>query len=166
MSYVYDEVGNRTLRTDYNGVVTNYACDSLNRLTTIAYTTRSVTYSYDPRNNMMRVTNENGSIYIGYDNRYRVSSFSDPFFYGICYNHDPVGNRTKLSVNGARYATYTYDTVNRLTTLKDSANLVFNYILLSDFVSIENKGAEILISKLIILTYVIGAFIDYLTKAP
>jgi RHS repeat-associated protein len=127
MTYVYDAVGNRTQRTDYNGVVTNYAYDNLNRLTTITYPTRTVTFSYDPLNNMTRATNENGSIYIGYDNRYRVSSFSDPFFYGIGYNYDTVGNRTALKVNGATYATYTYDTVNRVTTLKDSANLAFNY---------------------------------------
>jgi hypothetical protein len=33
-----------------------------------------------------------------------------------------VGNRTKLKLNGATYATYTYDAVNRLTNLADSAN--------------------------------------------
>jgi RHS repeat-associated protein len=126
-SYVYDEVGNRTQRTDYNGVVTNYAYDNLNRLTTITYPTRTVTYGYDPLNNLTRATNENGTIYIGYDNRYRVSSFSDPFYYGISYNYDTVGNRTKLKVNGATYATYTYDAVNRLTNLADSANLNFTH---------------------------------------
>jgi len=127
MSYAYDEVGNRTQRTDYNGVVTNYSYDNLNRLTTITYPSRTVTYSYDPLNNLTRATNENGSVYIGYDNRYRMSSFSDPFYYGISYNYDTVGNRTKLKVNGATYATYTYDAVNRLTSLKDGANLNFAY---------------------------------------
>jgi RHS repeat-associated protein len=127
MSYVYDEVGNRIQRTDYNGVVTNYSYDNLNRLTTITYPSRAVTYAYDPLNNVTRATNENGSVYISYDNRYRVSSFSDPFYYGISYNYDTVGNRTKLKVNGATYATYTYDSVNRLTNLADSANLNFTY---------------------------------------
>jgi RHS repeat-associated protein len=32
-----------------------------------------------------------------------------------------------LKVNGATYATYTYDSINRLTNLADSANLSFNY---------------------------------------
>src|SRR5438874_6897587 len=96
MSYVYDEVGNRTQRTDYNGVVTNYAYDNLNRLTTITYPSRTVTYGYDPLNNLTRAANENGTVYIGYDNRYRVSSFSDPFYYGIIYNYDTDGERTKL----------------------------------------------------------------------
>lgn len=127
MSYVYDAVGNRTQRTDYNGVVTNYTYDNLNRLTTTSYPTRSVTYAYDPLNNLTGAQNENGAVYISYDNRYRVSSFSDPFFYGITYNYDTVGNRTALKVNGATYATYTYDAANRLSTLKDSANLTFNH---------------------------------------
>ena len=125
MSYVYDEVGNRTQRTDYNGVVTNYSYDNLNRLTTITYPTRTVTYAYDPLNNLTGATNENGSVYIAYDNRYRVASFTDPFYYGISYNYDTVGNRTKLKVNGATHATYTYDAANRLTNIADSTNLNF-----------------------------------------
>jgi len=104
MSYQYDAVGNRTQRTDYNGALTNYAYDNLNRLTTITYPTRTATYAYDPLNNLTRATNENGSVYIGYDNRYRVSSFSDPFYYGISYNYDKASNRTKLKLNGATYA--------------------------------------------------------------
>jgi RHS repeat-associated protein len=127
MSFVYDAVGNRSQRTDYNGVVTNYTYDNLNRLTAIAYPTRTVTFSYDPLNNITRATNDNGSVYLAYDNRYRIASFSDPFYYGISYNYDAAGNRTKLKVNGATYATYTYDAVNRLTNLADSANLNFSY---------------------------------------
>jgi len=125
MNHVYDEVGNRTQRTDYNGVVTNYTYDNLNRLTIIAYPTRTVTYLYDPLNNLTRATNENGSVYISYDNRYRVNSVSDPFYYGISYNYDTVGNRTNLKVNGATHATYTYDAANRLTNIADSTNLSF-----------------------------------------
>lgn len=37
----------------------NDAYDNLNRLTTITYPTRTVTYAYDPLNNMTRATNEN-----------------------------------------------------------------------------------------------------------
>ncbi|MGH9928987.1 MAG: DUF6765 family protein [Pyrinomonadaceae bacterium] len=125
MSYAYDVVGNVTQRTDYNGTVTNYAYDNLNRPTTIAYPTRTVTYAYTVMGQLSRATNENGSVYIAYDNRYRVSSFSDPFYYGLSYNYDAAGNRTKLSLNGTTYATYTYDAVNRLTNLKDGGNLNF-----------------------------------------
>lgn len=125
MSYVYDAVGNRTQRTDYNGVTTNYAYDNLNRVASITYPARTVTYAYLVTGQLSRATNENGSVYIGYDNRYRVSSVSDPFYYGVSYNYDTAGNRTKLKLNGATYATYTYDTLNRLTNLADSANQNF-----------------------------------------
>ena len=125
MSYAYDAVGNRVQRTDYNGTVTNYTYDNLNRLTTTTYPTRAASYVYDPLGNLTRVTNENGVINIGYDSRYRVSSFNDPFFYGISYNYDAAGNRTKLSLNGATYATYAYDAANRMTSLKDGANQDF-----------------------------------------
>jgi YD repeat-containing protein len=37
MSFVYDAAGNRSQRTDYNGAVTNYSYDALNRLTTLSY---------------------------------------------------------------------------------------------------------------------------------
>jgi RHS repeat-associated protein len=127
MTYVYDAVGNRTQRTDYNGTVTNYSYDNLNRLIAITYPSRTVAYAYDPMNNVTRATNENGTVYVSYDNRYRVASFSDVFFYGVSYNYDAVGNRTKLKVNGTTYVTYTYDAANRLTGLADSANLPFTY---------------------------------------
>ena len=127
MNFLYDAVGNRIQRTDYNGVTTNYSYDNLNRLTTIAYPTHTSTYSYDPLNNLTRAANENGTVDITYDSRYRVTSFSDPFSYGVSYNYDEAGNRTKLSVNGAAYATYAYDSVNRLTRLKDGGNQSFNF---------------------------------------
>jgi RHS Repeat. len=37
MSFEYDGVGNRTKRTDYNGAVTTYQYNNLNRLTGILY---------------------------------------------------------------------------------------------------------------------------------
>lgn len=125
MSYAYDLVGNLTQRTDYNGTVTSYAYDNLNRLTTTIYPTRNATFAYDALGNLTRATNENGSIYLSYDNRYRLSTVSDPFYYGVSYNYDAAGNRTKLSLNYSTYASYTYDAVNRLTNLKDSANQSF-----------------------------------------
>ena len=125
MSYTYDAVGNRTQRTDYNSTVTNYAYDNLNRLTTITYPTRTATYAYTVMGQLAHATNENGTVYLSYDNRYRLATVTDPFNYGVSYNYDPAGNRTNLSLNNATYATYTYDAVNRLTDLKDAANQSF-----------------------------------------
>jgi RHS repeat-associated protein len=125
MSYGYDEVGNCAQRIDYNGALTTYSYDNINRLTTINYPTRSMTYTYNLANQITSATNDSGSVYISYDNRYRVSTVADQFNSGVTYNYDGAGNRTRMDLNNATYATYTYDAANRLTGLKDSANQNF-----------------------------------------
>lgn len=128
MSYVYDEVGNRTQRTDYNGTVTNYGYDDLNRLTTIAYPgSTSATYSYDALSRLMTAVNQNGTVSFSYDNRNRVTSTTDVFGETIGYSYDPNGNRTAMTLNGSAYASYTYDAVNRLNNLSDSSAVVASY---------------------------------------
>lgn len=87
--------------------------------------TRTATYSYMVTGQLQSATNENGTVYLGYDSRYRVNSVFDPFNYGVSYNYDAVGNRTKLSLNGATYATYTYDAANRLANLADGGGQNF-----------------------------------------
>ena len=79
-----------------------------------------------PLNNLTRATNENGSVYIGYDNRYRVSSFSIHSITASATTTTLSAIGTRL-VNGATYATYTYDSVNRRLNLPTSANLNFTY---------------------------------------
>jgi YD repeat-containing protein len=69
-SYVYDAVGNRTQRTDYNGAVTNYTFDDLNRLTNIAYPdSTSATYGYDVLSRLTSAVNQNGTVSFIYDSR-------------------------------------------------------------------------------------------------
>ena len=59
-----------------NGPITTawhgYSYNNLNWLTTITYPSRTLSYAYDPLGNLTRATNENGSIYMSYDNRYRL----------------------------------------------------------------------------------------------
>jgi YD repeat-containing protein len=77
MSFLYDPAGNRSQRTGYNGAVTSYSYDDINRLTRISYPdTTSATYGYDVLSRLT-TTNPNGTVTIGYDNRSRVSSVTD-----------------------------------------------------------------------------------------
>jgi RHS repeat-associated protein len=123
-SFVYDAVGNRTQRTDFNGAVTNYTFDALNRLTTISYPdTTSATYGYDVLSRLTTATNPNGTVTIAYDNRSRISSVTDVFGQVVAYAYDANSNHTQLSLNGGSSATYQYDVLNRLTQLTDGASL-------------------------------------------
>jgi RHS repeat-associated protein len=124
MSFVYDTAGNRSQRTDYNGAITNYTYDALNRLTTISYPdTTSATYGYDVLSRLTTATNPTGTVTIGYDNRSRVSSVTDVFGQVVGYQYDANSNRTQLSLNSNLNATYQYDAINRLTQLTDNASL-------------------------------------------
>lgn len=130
MSHVYDAVGNRTQRTDYNGAVTNYTFDDLNRLTNIAYPdSTSATYAYNALSHLTSAANQNGTVTFGYDSFDRITSTTDVWGQTIGYSYDPNGNRTAITVGGSTYATYQYDSVDRLTNLADSAsqNFVYSY---------------------------------------
>ena len=128
MSNVYDAVGNRTSRTDYNNQTTNYTYDNLNRLTTTTYPdTSTVSYSYDQLSRLASATNANGTVSFSHDNRGRLSSTTDVFNQTVGYGYDANGNRTSLSLGQATNATYQYDALNRLTQITDSANANVGY---------------------------------------
>ena len=129
MSFVYDAAGNRSQRTDYNGAITNYSYDALNRLTTISYPdTTSATYGYDVLSRLTTATNPTGTVTTSYDDRGRVSSVTDVFGQVVSYQYDANSNRTQLSLNGGTNATYQYDVINRLTQLTDNASLNTTFV--------------------------------------
>lgn len=128
-SFVYDAAGNRSQRTDYNGAITNYSYDVLNRLTTISYPdTTSATYGYDVLSRLTTATNPTGTVIIAYDNRSRVSSVTDVFGQVVSYSYDANSNRTQLSLNSVTNTTYQYDVINRLTQLTDNAILNTTFV--------------------------------------
>jgi RHS repeat-associated protein len=128
MSYAYDEMGNRTQRTDYNGVTTAYTYDDINRLTTISYPDSSTaTYDYDALSRLTSAVNQNGSVNFVYDNRGRVATTTDVWGQTLASSYDANGNRTALALNSSAYATYAYDEENRLTQLNDSNSLAVTY---------------------------------------
>ena len=123
-SFQYDSAGNRSQRTDYNGAITNYSYDDLNRLTTISYPdTTSATYGYNALSRLTTAINPSGTVTMAYDNRGRVNSVTDVFGQVVGYSYDANSNRTQLSLNSATNATYQYDVIDRLTQLADGASL-------------------------------------------
>ena len=127
-SFVYDAAGNRSQRTDFNGAITNYSYDALNRLTTTSYPdTTSVTFGYDVLSRLTTATNPTGTVTLAYDNRGRVSSSTDVFGQVVSYAYDANSNRTQLSLNSVTNATYQYDVLSRLSQITDSASLSFTF---------------------------------------
>lgn len=128
MSYVYDAVGNRTGRTDYNNATTAYAYDNLNQLTTITYPdATTATYAYDVLSRLESATNANGTVSFSHDSRGRVTSTTDVFNQVVSYSYDANGNQTQLSLGPNVNATYQYDVLNRLTQLTDGNSAATTY---------------------------------------
>lgn len=129
MSFGYDGVGNRTSRTDYNGVTTDYSYDELNRLTAISYPdATTASYGYDALSRLTKAMNQNGTVTFAYDTLSRVASTTDVFGRTISYSYDANGNRASLSM-GSRSIAYQYDALNRLTQMTEggqSASYSYN----------------------------------------
>ncbi|HQU93029.1 MAG TPA: DUF6531 domain-containing protein, partial [Pyrinomonadaceae bacterium] len=126
MSYLYDEVGNRTKRTDHNGTVTNYAYDNLNRLTSGSMGT----YTYDDLSRILTAANSNGTVSFTYDNRGRVDTTTDVYGKVLDYDYDANGNRIGIKLNGTSLVGYSYDNADRLasiTNVPESAITNYGY---------------------------------------
>ncbi len=127
ISYSYDNVGNRTRMVDQDGGVTTYAYDLLNRLTNVTDPEgRTAAYHYDQVSNLtqMDYPNFTQAVY-GYDNLNRLVNLTNRPTNAIhkekhnissySYDYDPMGMRTKVSLERGDYILYSYDALNRLT---------------------------------------------------
>ncbi len=130
MSFVYDAVGNRTSRTDYNNHTTTYTYDNLNRLTGMSYTgapSQYATYGYDDLSRLITAANQNGKIAFSYDNRGRLATETDVWGHVMGYGYDPAGNRTSLTLDSNTHTNYYYDEANNLIRLTDEEDGRFDF---------------------------------------
>jgi len=140
MSFIYDDVGNRTKRTDYAARITNYSYDNLNRLTGIEYDNGSggtipnptSAYGYDDISRLTSAVNDNGTVSFAYDNRNRLTSTTDVFGQALSYEYErsTAVNQKRLKLNSSLYATYNYDDAERLSNIvnaSDSSTISFGY---------------------------------------
>lgn len=131
-SFEYDAVGNQTKRIDYNGAVTNYIYDNLNRLKKINYVANSnenASYTFDALSRLKTATNQTGTIAFSYNARGGVADVTDEFGQTLVYTYDANGNRKTVSLNGTSLS-YVYDAANRLqsiTNSDDNTTVDFNY---------------------------------------
>jgi RHS repeat-associated protein len=120
----YDQNGNLTSLTHFNGVTTTYTYDNLNRLQ--SRTTPGevpVSFTYTATGKRQTMTDASGTTTYSYDSMDRLTTKATPEG-TLSYTYDTAGNLASMASNHTNgvSATYGYDDLNRLTSVVD-ANL-------------------------------------------
>ncbi|HKO42112.1 MAG TPA: hypothetical protein VJU84_02390, partial [Pyrinomonadaceae bacterium] len=125
ISYLYDNNGNLTKKTDPRGYI-DYSYDALNRITTRTYSdgTPTVTYTYDAPGvsySKGRLTSMSSSAsttnYTTYDPLGRItanSQVTDGQVYSIAHRYNRAGNLVSITYPSGRIVTTEYDLAGRM----------------------------------------------------
>ena len=125
-TYSYDADSNLSSKTDRNSQTINYVYDALNRLSSKTYPdTTTVEYTYDLVGKVTQVVDPTGTYGFSYDNMGRLTGTSTAYSFLTgtftnAYTYDAASNRTGYTAPDSSTNTYSYDTLNRLTTLASS----------------------------------------------
>ena len=139
-TYAYDADNNLTSKTDRKGQTIQYVYDALNRLSQKTYPdSTSVEYTYDLVGKILQVNDPTGTYGFTYDNMGRLTgtstqySFLTTTTFTNSYSYDANSNRTGYTAPDGSTDTYSYDTLNRLSTLANSwaGSFGFSYDALS-----------------------------------
>jgi len=122
----YDPVGNLASKRDFNAKTTTYSYDGVNRLLQripdSSLNQPTITFTYTPTGKRASMADASGTTsYTSYDNRDRLKTKVTPEG-TLNYTYDAHGNVLTIAssnANGAS-ATYTYDVLNRVATVKDN----------------------------------------------
>jgi YD repeat-containing protein len=144
VSYVYNNDGLVTSRTDARGVVTAYTYDGVSRLKTISYTTTgtsaaataAVEYFYDEggaaanaMGRLTRITDGAGTETYQYDLLGRVTQVTKTIGgtnYPTLYTYNLAGQVTSVTYPSTRQVSQTVDAIGRLSTLAPATGT--NYV--------------------------------------
>ena len=128
--YTYDAVGNRTeMRSLRDSAVHDYTYDSVDRLTRWQRgSNRFKAYTYDRVGNRTELDDERGSVTYSYDDANRLLQQVRTLTDGgsattTDYGWDPNGNLLQKLVEGGSRTTYTWDALNRLSSVSDATGL-------------------------------------------
>jgi RHS repeat-associated protein len=138
--YGYDANANRTSLRKRDNTTITYSYDALNRMTVKAVPTRAglaithsrdVSYSYDLRGLMTAANFAEGTagegIATAYDKAGRITTSTiamDAASRALTYLYDANSNRTRITHPDAGFAAYTYDGLNRPSTVNGNGTLV------------------------------------------
>jgi RHS repeat-associated protein len=115
----YTATGQRSIMTDTIGTTT-YGYDLRDRLTLVGMPGgNTLTYTYDAHGNRTSVAVASGTTTYTYDALNRPAAATGPNSMGTTYTYDAVGNRASVTYPNSTIASYTYNTLNRLTVLSN-----------------------------------------------
>jgi RHS repeat-associated protein len=163
-TYTYDGNGNMLTKTDANNVTTTFVYDELNRQTAIQFPdpSQNISYIYDDpqsQNSIGRLssmTDPSGITWYDYDvmgwiimETKQINNLN----YRTQYTYDLNGNLETITYPGGRIITYTYNQLNRVTSVTETLNGVtktlvsnFTYLPFGDVLSLT-QGNGIVTTK-------------------
>jgi RHS repeat-associated protein len=132
--YTYDNNGNLLTRRARDGQSISFAYDLLNRLTgkTTPVAADRVAYSYDLLGRRLAATYpagtaaaQEGNVANVYDKVGRLLSTASRGGKLLAYQYDPAGNRTRTTMpdGTALFVQYGYDSLNRVTSIKENGSV-------------------------------------------
>ncbi len=129
--YAYDTNGNRTQQIEQNGAAaetTNYAYDANDRLMSVAYPTKTTTYTYDAAYNRLTERTATTASVVEVDKTYsynvrnQLTQITDgtSAANNATYNYDANGSQTIKTKNGVT-TTFVYDVRDQLVSVQENA---------------------------------------------
>jgi YD repeat-containing protein len=124
-AYTYDKVGNLITKRDQKWQSIMFEYDVFNRLKKKIYPdSLEINYDYNLVGNLTSVTSSNGATVMTYDKLNRLENVTYPENKVVSYEYYNNGLRKKLTYPDSSYITYHYDSLLRLTDIKDEAGSV------------------------------------------
>ena len=130
-TYAYDNGGNLQSRTDFNTKTTTFAYDTMRRLLSktpdSSLSQPTVSFTYNSTGQRATMNDASGATVYSYDVRNRLSSKQTPFG-TLSYTYNEAGSlvTTRSSNANGVSVDYSYDTLNRLSTVKDNKLIALN----------------------------------------